>query len=457
MEIEQLLKREQLAKEICAQLNNFVDLKNILKTIIGNLKEITGFKAVAIRLHENNDYPYFVSKGFSNGFIKHENSLYSTSADCCNGLTKTVPECLCGNVISRKTDASLGYYTPKGSYYTNSTSKATPTLLRNETGTHIRNFCNTSGYESVGLFPIKTRDENIGLIQLNDPRSDMFSEGLVEFIEMIGEQIGVAIENATLYEKLKAQNSELQNTIDKLNNAHGHLLEAKMLSIMAELVTGLNHEIYQPVNESLVLLEKQAQFLDKPSGTTSTNDLESLLTNRNEIIKKLSIVKGLIKSYKAVSYEQFGETRHLINLRDFFNDVVQVVRPSLRNKNTGFSIDCNEHTEIMTYSGVLSKVLHILIRNSDAHAFKNSQNNLIKLSCSVSSDYFIINYIDNGSGIDLQIQHKIFEPFFTTDKKNHAGLGLHIATLLVNEKLKGKLELDKAYSGGAGFLIKIPF
>jgi hypothetical protein len=77
MNQEILLKRETLAKEICAQLNNFVDLQNTLSLIIQQIKEMANVEAISIRLFEEGDYPYFVHEGFPESFIKAENSILS--------------------------------------------------------------------------------------------------------------------------------------------------------------------------------------------------------------------------------------------------------------------------------------------------------------------------------------------------------------------------------------------
>jgi len=458
MNNEQLLKREQLAKQICAQLNNFVDLKNILSTIISQLKEITGCQAVSIRLQENDDYPYFVSDGFSSSFIEKENSLRPTNVIKLKNQ-KAQLDCLCGNVIRGEVDKSQTYYTKKGSYYTNGSTDAINLLQKNEKNNNFRNFCNACGYESIGLFPIKAREENIGLIQLNDKRKNMFTNDLVEFIEMVGEQIGVAIENALLYEKLKERNVELQRTVDELNNAHDHLLEAKKMSTLADLVTGLNHEISQPVTYAIGLLEnviKSTKDLSN-AGNSLHVEINRLVSNEKEIYNNLNVVKNLIKSFRGIAFDQFQETRHLINLRNFFNDAIRVIKPSLKNKDIGFEIECNEFAEIMSFGGVLSQVLIIFIRNAYNHAFKVKNSGIIKLGCSLSDDDFLeIRFSDNGCGIDENIKHKIFEPFFTTDKKNHSGLGLYTASNLVENKLKGKILLEKTSPTGTTFVIRIP-
>lgn len=77
------------------------------------------------------------------------------------------------------------------------------TTTEKERGNETRNYCNSCGYDSGALIPIKVRNERIGLIQLNDKRVGMFSESLIEFMEMIGEQIGLAVQNSLIYSKLK--------------------------------------------------------------------------------------------------------------------------------------------------------------------------------------------------------------------------------------------------------------
>ena len=76
-----LLKREKITREICSELNNFVDLKNTLISIIVKLRKLTGCEAIAIRLKDEWDYPYYVYEGFSKSFILHEDSLCPVSVN----------------------------------------------------------------------------------------------------------------------------------------------------------------------------------------------------------------------------------------------------------------------------------------------------------------------------------------------------------------------------------------
>jgi hypothetical protein len=213
-ELEKLLAREKNAKLICAQLNNFMELKPTLITIIDHIKKLTDIEAVGIRLEDERDYPYYVYNGFPESFIRHENSLCAKDeggkripAPDGNGF---LLECMCGNIIRGRFDPSLSFFTPKGSFWSNNTTALLTSSTEEDRQSETKNYCNAVGYQSVALIPIKAKGETIGLIQLNDKREGHFTEDLIEFIEMIGEQIGLAIRNSLTYTKLKNALDEIK-------------------------------------------------------------------------------------------------------------------------------------------------------------------------------------------------------------------------------------------------------
>ena len=213
-ELEKLLAREKNAKLICAQLNNFMELKPTLITIMDHIKKLTDIEAVGIRLKDERDYPYYVYNGFPESFIRHENSLCAKDKQ-----GKRIPapdgigfllECMCGNIIHGRFDPSLPFFTPEGSFWSNNTTVLLASTTEEDRQSRTRNYCNAVGYQSVALIPIKAKGETIGLIQLNDKRKEIFTEDLIEFVEMIGEQIGLAIKNSLTYTKLKNALDEIK-------------------------------------------------------------------------------------------------------------------------------------------------------------------------------------------------------------------------------------------------------
>ena len=213
-DLEHLLQRERVARVICAELNNFTDLYDSLSTILHHIKTLTACESVAVRLHDNGDYPYFVYNGFDETFIQKESRLCAQNeeGECItdeNGGGYLL-ECMCGNIIRGRFDPLLPFFTKKGSFWSNNTSALLASTDEQDRQGRTRNYCNSCGYESVALIPIKAKGEIVGLIQLNDRQTDMFTKDLIQYVEMIGEHVGLAVHNCLIYKRLKESLDEIK-------------------------------------------------------------------------------------------------------------------------------------------------------------------------------------------------------------------------------------------------------
>ena len=124
-------------------------------------------------------------------------------------------ECMCGNVICGRTDQEKDFFTEGGSFWSNNTSKLLSETTDEDRQTRTRNRCNSEGYESVGLIPLKAGNEIIGLIQLNDTRTHRFTDDTILFFEDIGISIGSAFSRKMAKEKLKRAHDSLEMQVEK--------------------------------------------------------------------------------------------------------------------------------------------------------------------------------------------------------------------------------------------------
>lgn len=196
------LRRERIARDLCAELNNFTQIEQTLTFIVLRVKALSSAETVAIRVEHEGEYPYVV----------HTDHLAASGApDCgCPDAGRNLVDCISEVVGSGEYDSSLEFFTPGGSFWCRSitalaNSTAGARLLRG--GARYSHRCE---YESLALIPLSARGVRIGLLELQDRRLAMFDTELVEFLESLAHQIGLAIQNARAYSELEASMSQLR-------------------------------------------------------------------------------------------------------------------------------------------------------------------------------------------------------------------------------------------------------
>ncbi|HOO56760.1 MAG TPA: response regulator [bacterium] len=189
-------KREKLARDILELLNSPMDSGNTIRGILSLIKESTGMEAVGIRLKEGDDYPYYETNGFPGDFVEAERYLCMRDEGgeiVRDNVGNPVLECMCGNVIRGRTNPDLTFFTEGGSFWSNCTSTLLASTTEEDRQARTRNRCNGEGFESVALIPLRTSNEIIGLLQLNDHRTGRFTKEMIHFFEGLGASIGIAL------------------------------------------------------------------------------------------------------------------------------------------------------------------------------------------------------------------------------------------------------------------------
>jgi hypothetical protein len=173
------------------------DLREALEQVLAAVSDASQCESVGIRWKAGEDYPYFVTRGFGRDFVVTEGPLCSRDGA---GTILRYPDgspqlaCMCGAVVSGRTDPALPIFTEAGSFWANGTSE----LLRSPSlgspaGIVTRNYCNAVGYESVALIPLRKGDGILGLLQLNSRRPDRFTAEQIEEYEGIARAIAEAM------------------------------------------------------------------------------------------------------------------------------------------------------------------------------------------------------------------------------------------------------------------------
>lgn len=188
--------QQALAMQVLATLNRGNDIGRLVEDLLRLLKESTGIEAVAIRLAEGSDFPYVEAIGFPDDFLAQERFLCARTTDGeieCNDQGEPVLDCICGRVLSGEWAPGKPGFTPHGSYWACSSAAASASIDGAGRQATIQGRCFSEGYETIALIPLRSGDQTIGLLQLNDHRPDAISQQMVEFLEGLGASIGIAV------------------------------------------------------------------------------------------------------------------------------------------------------------------------------------------------------------------------------------------------------------------------
>jgi PAS domain S-box-containing protein len=194
--LKQAEANQRLVAETLRLLNRSNNLAALVEELVQLIKRSLGFDAVGLRIRRGEDFPYYVQNGFAEDFIREENFLCVKGPDAVvvHGADgKPVLECTCGLVLSGRADPKMPCFTEGGSFWTNKSTDLLALAPAGDPRTHPRNRCIHAGYESVALVPLRSGDEIIGLLQLNDRRGGRFTLELVRFLEGLAASIGIAL------------------------------------------------------------------------------------------------------------------------------------------------------------------------------------------------------------------------------------------------------------------------
>ena len=198
--------QRSITVDILDVLNREEDPARAASLILQVVQREMGVAAAAIRLAAEGDFNYAAHSGFPQDFIQAETCLRARNRD---GSLLSGPEgeplyeCTCGLVLTGKTDPSSPLFTPGGSAWTNDALPFLDAPADQDPRLHPRNRCIHSGYRSIALIPIRSGERIVGLLQLNDPRPNCFSEEMITFLEGISASIGLALARKQTHERLE--------------------------------------------------------------------------------------------------------------------------------------------------------------------------------------------------------------------------------------------------------------
>ncbi|MFU2512360.1 ATP-binding protein [Pseudoalteromonas sp. ASV78] len=265
---------------------------------------------------------------------------------------------------------------------------------------------------------------------------------------------------------LREANQELLTTLERMHQYQNQIVESEKMASLGQMVAGVAHEVNTPIGlgitGSTLLRDKLAEISQGFEQKTLTSSqlkrfIDNGIENLDLIYRNLNRAAELVSSFKKVAVNQDGELNSLVNMHDLISNVMLSMRTDLLEKAPNVVIHCSSQLMFETKVGPLQQVLQQLLSNSVIHGFRDNQNNEIEITVERNESSLIINYYDNGIGVDKSIKKRIFDPFVTTKRgEGGSGLGMHLVYNLVTQALGGSVYFDDQSSKGTRFIITLP-
>ena len=270
--------------------------------------------------------------------------------------------------------------------------------------------------------------------------------------------------------ELNLKTIELEKSLNDLKQTQQQLIESEKMSALGNLVSGIAHEVNTPLGNAITsssIISKETSLIieEFEKGTLTRSNMEKKLNILNKsaelLTKTLNYASGLIKSFKQISIDQVTNDIRVFKIRAYLEEIFLTNHNKLKLIPVEIEIIGDEDLEINTSPGVIAQIFNNLIQNSIIHAFEDHEkyrnNAKISVTLKTQDQQLVIEYKDNGKGINDEIKETVFEPFVTTKRNaGGTGLGLNIVYNLVNQKLKGSINVSSKKNQETIFIIHIP-
>ncbi|TKB24407.1 PAS domain-containing protein [Desulfopila sp. IMCC35006] len=456
---KEIANRKQAEKEREATIeflrftNESRGTKELSHAAIAFLQKQSACEAVGIRLKEKNDYPYYETRGFSDEFVLAETRLCARDEAgllICDSTGNPVLECMCGNVICGRFDPSKPFFTAQGSFWSNHTTELLASSSEADRQSRTRNRCNSEGYESVALIPLRLGTECLGLLQLNDRRKERFNLETIALLERLAGYLAVALSKFQSEEKLQVLNEELEMRVEErtheLLETQKQYLHAEKLSAIGKLSASIAHEFNNPLQSVMTIIKGIDQYvpLEKTEAELVTLALEECQRMKNLIANLRDFFQPTSGILTQVDIHALLDPLLLICKKDFHTRKISIIKKYADN--------------LPSIMGVIDQLKQVFLNllNNAADACQGDGMMITITTEVINGENIAVRIEDNGIGISPENIAHIFEPFFTTKQDlKGTGLGLSVSYGII-KKHGGYIDVKSEPGKGSKFSVFLP-
>jgi signal transduction histidine kinase len=317
--------------------------------------------------------------------------------------------------------------------------------------------------------PVITEDE-VGLL----------ATSLNQLVQWVGEHTQeLELARQTLEQRVDERTQELQVALQNLKQTQVQLIQTEKMSSLGQLVSGVAHEINNPINfiygnltyaneytlQLFKLLELYQQQYPTPTNVIRDQleviDFDFIRADLPKVLSSMNMgterIRKIVLSLRNFSRLDEAEMK-AVDIHEGIDNTLLILNHRLK-QGIEVSKKFDDLPLVPCYPAQLNQVfMNILANAIDVLLSEDTQptKRIVIQTQKVAHNQIWVRIWNNGSGIPVDIRDKLFDPFFTTKPVGQGtGLGLSICYQIV-EKHSGRIEVISEPGQGTEFAIALP-
>lgn len=233
---------------------------------------------------------------------------------------------------------------------------------------------------------------------------------------------------------------------DQSRDLHQQLVQADKMAALGQAISGVAHELNNPLATILSWAERLAE---RPLDPAARKGVDVIL---GEAERAARIVRNLLTFAR-----KRQSTRAMVDVNDVVRDTLALRGPDQQAHEIAVRLELGEGlSEVFGDSYQFQQVLLNLVINAEQAMRGSRGRGTLTVRTLEGAESVLIEVEDDGPGVPTEARARIFDPFFTTKQVGEGtGLGLSVAYAIVQEH-GGRISIDTAASGGALFRVDLP-